>query len=462
MANPKAYREIQSENHVQVNPAVTSSALRALLNHWYAMTEPDEVDIEHEWDDDSDEINGNVGPTQHVMTRKRASVGRGYNASTEVYAMYLARILPNIISSSALAARPEIQKILVVEGETDGSFVLVTNEGKTTPLISTVQADDAAFIAAITAALDTVYLAADTTVSGTRAGGYLVTFGAGLADKPIGPLTAVEIDALDTAGTVTVTTNQEGRTAGNYSHRFIWPGLCTKVPPAFTVVEGFKCDDATGLTATYKEYAGFVVNTLGLEVSSVNAGDISAELMGTGKELGLPAAAFPAAIVPVTKLTGGMLRAWYTLDQGSNWVEIPFADLRSFNVDIDAGIIETENLGGGTAVQEFQQGGENPTVEPVLVFRGDKSHPLWQAYQDSEYGTRVGLRVWLDPQTVNRKIEFLCLKAVPQCELSEEDTETRISMTLMPEWIAAHGNGNIDGPCEFNIETGVSGYNIAA
>lgn len=463
MANPKAYREIQSENRVETTLGITSSALRALLNKWYPMTEPDEVDIEHEWDDNADEINGNVGPTEHTMTRKRASFSRAYNLSTEVFAMYLARVLPNIVSSAPLAAQSEVQTLTITGGAVAGSFVIVTHEGKTTPLISTVgHVDDAAWITAIDAALDDVYPTADFTVAGTLLGGFTVTFGAALADTPIGPMTAVVIDPFNAAGDAVFETTTEGRAAGTYSHRFMWPSLCAKVPPSFTMVEGFKCDDATGLTTTYFEYAGCVVSSLGLEINSNNVGDMNADIMGTGRELAVPAAAFPASPAVVTKLAGSMLKVEYTLDNGSNWVQIPVRDVRSVKIDIDPGIVETESLGGGTPVQEFQQGAENPTISPEVVFRGDKSHALWVAFKDSEFGERVGIRITLDPQTATRRVIMTMLQAVPQLELAEEDIETTITMTLMPEWIPAHGAGSSDGPAEFTIETGVSGYNIAA
>lgn len=426
---------------------VVSDPYLAAMTDWLAPTEADFAEIHPTWSDDGDEINGQAGPTVANLLMKAGTLPRKYNASTEVLAYYLALMLGNVTSGSASSAATAVQTITVAGTPTGGQFTLTFKGETTIPMLYNVAA---ATMQTNLQALGTIG-SGGVTVSGTPGTSYVITFAGALVSSKQ-PDMVVQITTALTGGTtptITLATTTPGSAAGAYLHTIKWPSVCTLNPASFALMEGLACG---GSTATYKLYAGAVVDTLALAMNGKGNLALTVGVKFDGREQDRASFTFPVAATPTTKLTGGMVTCYFG---ATTTTALPASSLRDLQVNMTAGVVEPPVISSNSYVEEMQYGDRQPGISISFNVKGDKSSAVWQAFIAAmDSGTRYKFQMVIQPYAnPQRSVTLVCNSVLPEVKATKQGSETRLAVTLRPFF-----NTTDSGPAVWTLETGKAAY----
>lgn len=446
---PNSLRLGEAPTYFEWSYGVLSAAHIAVMNGWIAPTDANQTDINKKYVDNMNEVNGQTGPTSHLIESKDGSVSRKYNASPERIAIDLSRILGRMTTSAASVARNEVQQ-LQLGGATAGKFVVMQGSNITAEL-DVVGLTAGAIQTAINAKLG----ALSVTVA-ANAANYDISFtGNGYDLKNVPQMRAVWVTApTPSTATIQILTTTTGRAAGVYTTNFRWPTQCVLNPPSWAFIEGFACGAST---TTYKGYPGATTDSVALNLNGKGLMEWDTTVKVSGDEIDVPTYVFQTTPATVTYLTGGMVQLWIGPNAGTYAAAdaISPLDLRDLKISIGAGVREPPSL-GRVAVVEYQYGDNRPDLTIEVTIRGDKSHKLYASAMNAEYGERVALRLVIDPQVnPQRTVEFYMARAIVNATPKPSGAENQLTLTFMPEW-----NTTNDGPAEWWVETAVSAYGV--
>jgi hypothetical protein len=448
-AKPRALAQAMSLANKETTYGVCSAAYLAAMTKRLAPTDADFAELEYEFIDDSDEINGASGPTLHLLQDKKGSLNRKYYASTEALGFYLAMLLGNVTSVTGPSSDvDEVQTITETGTVTAGTYQLKFR-GATTPALNW----DAS-AATMTSALEALSSvgASGFTVTGT--GPWVITAGGDLADQDI-PMIEI-VNANFTGGTRAIAQTTEGSAVNAYTHTFKWPSECILNPPSFSFVEGLFC---SGNTDTYKLYKGACVESIGLEMNGKGFMNMTCGIKFDGTETDVASFSFPA-VTPVTRLTGGMVTVYF----GSTLsTPIPTASLRNLKINMSAGLVIPPIISANTYVEEMQYGEKKPDLTVEFSIKGDKGDDIWEMMQLAEFGDTQKFKVVIQPFGVaNREIQLIMNSVTPTVKPSKDGNETRLDVSLMPNWNSTDGeSASILGPAQWIVESDIANYLVA-